>query len=385
MQIIRYLSTYLIAHEKFGLQIKKHGFIKDAVAAIVSKHSTPEAQVQAIYNHVKNKIKWNDEYGIYTTASLKKAYQEGTGNSADINLLLVNMCKQAGFDANPVILSTRDHGRINKIYPILAKFNYVVAHVVLDGKEYLLDATEPFLPINTLPLNCLNGEGYLINKSSAKWIALRQDEKQSHLIQVNLNFTDDLEIEGTINNSYVGYEALNIRNEIKELGKTEYIKEMKEADEELAISNYEIDNLKSLNKNIKEKYEITPEDYIINAGNLIYIDQLLNAKTKENPFKLEKRDYPVDFGCPMSETYMMTFDIPKGYSIEELPKNAMVRLPNNGGLFKYIVNIMNNKVTVVNTIKINQTMFLAEEYEHIKAFFAHIVTKQAEKIVLKKS
>ena len=82
---------------------------------------------------------------------------------------------------------------------------------------------------------------------------------------------------------------------------------------------------------------------------------------------------------------MISFDIPKGYSLEEVPKNTMVRLPNNGGLFKYIVNIMNNKVTVVNTIKINQTMFLAEEYEYIKAFFEHIVTKQAEKIVLKKS
>ena len=43
----------------------------------------------------------------YTTSSLKKAYQEGSGNSADINLLLVNMFKQAGLDANPVILSTR--------------------------------------------------------------------------------------------------------------------------------------------------------------------------------------------------------------------------------------------------------------------------------------
>ena len=148
----------------------------------------------------------------------------------------------------------------------------MVAHVVIEGKEYLLDATEPFLPINSLPFNCQNGEGYLINKSKSKWIALRHDEKQSHFTQVNLAFSDDLEIEGTINNSFIGYEALNIRNEIKEHGKTEYIKERKEADEELAISNYKIDNLETLNKNVKTTYEITPEDYIINAGNLIYID-----------------------------------------------------------------------------------------------------------------
>ncbi len=379
------LTKKMLASEKFGLPLKKRGFIKDIVETIQSVNTSPEAQIQAIYNHVKSKVKWNEDYSFYVTNTLKKAYQEGSGNSADINLLLVNMLKQAGYDANPVILSTRNHGRINKMYPILSKFNYVIAHVQIKDKEYLLDATEPFLPINTLPYNCQNGEGYLINKTNSKWVALRHNEKQSHFTQVNLIFTDDLEVAGTVNNSYVGYEALEVRNELKELGREGFIKELKESNEELEISNYEISNVKKLTENVKEKYEIAPEDYIVNAGSLIYIDPLLNTKTKENPFKLEKREYPVDFGCPTSETYMITFDIPKGYVVEEVPKNTLVRLSNNGGQFKYIVNVMNNKVTVVSTISINQTMFLADEYEYIKAFFEHIVTKQAEKIVLKQS
>ncbi len=379
------LTKKLLTAERFGLQLKKHGFIKATVETIKSTNTTPETQIQAIFNHVKSKMKWNGDYSKYITTTLKKAYQEGSGSSGDINLLLVNMLTQAGFDASPIILSTRNHGRINKIYPILSKFNYVIAHVKIKDKDYLLDATEPFLPINTLPFNCQNGEGYLINKTSSKWIALRHNEKQSHFTQVNLTFSDDLEVTGTISNSYAGYEALDIRNELKELGKEDYIKEVKESNEELDISNYEISNIKVLTESVREKYEITLEDYIVDAGNLIYIDPLLNAKTNENPFKLEKRAYPVDFGCPMNETYMITFDIPKGYVVEEVPKNTLVKLSNNGGLFKYVISIMNDKVTVVSTIKINQTMFLAEEYEYIKAFFEHIVTKQAEKIILKQS
>jgi len=62
-----------------------------------------------LYQHVKEKVTWDDRYGKYTSQDIKEAYNKGKGNVADINLLLVAMLKKAGFSVNPVILSTKSY------------------------------------------------------------------------------------------------------------------------------------------------------------------------------------------------------------------------------------------------------------------------------------
>ena len=74
------------------------------------------------------------------------------------------MLKEAGLEANPVILSTRNNGYVGSItFPNISKFDYVIGHVKIGEKEYLLDATEPYGMPNILPVRCLNGEGLLVN------------------------------------------------------------------------------------------------------------------------------------------------------------------------------------------------------------------------------
>ena len=200
---------------------------------------------------------------------------------------------------------------------------------------------------------------------------------------VELNFNSDGEVEGEIKKTYIGYDALGMRDEYKKLGEKEFVEDLINDNENLAIANVNVKNMTTLNDNVKIEYDVAPEDYFMTAGEMIYIDPLLDEKTKDNPFKLEKREYPVDFGCPIEEVYMFNLEIPEGYSVEELPKTSMVSLPNNGGVFKYSVNTMNNKISILSVIKIKQSLFLPSEYSHIKKFYDIIIAKQSEKIVLK--
>lgn len=378
------LNEQLLEYKQFGLQLKKSRFIKDELIAILDNNQTAESKIQAIYDHVKKKVSWNDKNRIYITTSLAEAYEKGSGSSADINLLLVLMLKEAGFNAYPVILSTRNHGRINEHFsPHLSKFNYVIAYVSEGEKEYLLDATDKDLPMQSLPFNCLNGKGRLVSKSDSRWVDLRNGEKYSHRIAADLKFNFDGEIEGEIKKTYLGYDALNVRDKYKKLGKKEFVENLIKDKEDLAITNITVTNAITLNDNVNIKYKVSPEGYFMNAGNLIYIDPMLDEKTKENPFKLEKREYPVDFGCPIDEIYMFNMEIPEGYSIEEAPKTSMVALPNNGGVFKYSVSTINNKVRILSVIKIKQMVFLPNEYGAIKKFFDVIIAKQSEKLILK--
>jgi hypothetical protein len=56
---------------------------------------------------------------------LETVLREGTGNSADINILLVNLLNKLAITSYPVILSTRDNGTLSPFYPSRSRLNYV--------------------------------------------------------------------------------------------------------------------------------------------------------------------------------------------------------------------------------------------------------------------
>ncbi len=105
---------------------------------------------------------------------------------------------------------------------------------------------------------------------------------------------------------------------------------------------------------------------------------------EENPFKVASRIYPVDFAHPSEDVYICNFIIPEGYAVEEMPKSVVLTLPENAGKFTYMLQISGNRIQVMSKISIGKQVFYAEEYDYLKQFYAALVAKQAEQIVLKK-
>ena len=92
-----------------------------------------------------------------------------TGNTADINLLLVSMLNYAKLNASPILLSTRSNGI--PIFPSRNGFNYVITGVELsNGSVVLLDATNKNAVPNIIPENTLNWFGRIVRKMEPlKW------------------------------------------------------------------------------------------------------------------------------------------------------------------------------------------------------------------------
>jgi len=146
--------------ENFGGQLKeKNYFIEDINTVIAGKQSELEKTL-AVFNFVKSKIKFNDYSSIETDLGVKKAYKEGVGNSADINLNLVNMLRHIGLDAKPVLISTIENGI--PIFPSIAAFDHVIVSVMIGGEKVLLDATNKHNAVNVIDEDNLNFYGYEI-------------------------------------------------------------------------------------------------------------------------------------------------------------------------------------------------------------------------------
>ena len=299
------------------------------------------------------------------------------------NLLLVAALRTAGINADPVILSTRDHGRIHPVYPMIDKFNYVIAHAVVDNKGVVLDATDKYLGFGQLPERCLNFKGRLISPSQSRWIELSSLGESVSMITAELDITPQGQLKGKMNISSTGYDALNRRKQIID-NQEEFLKKLKDKNQHWEIIDHQFQNLKNLNEKMVCEYELELTDMAQNAGDVIFINPLLSEGLDENPFKQETRKYPVDMVYPRSFIIHMTLNLPEGYEVDEMPEPARILLPDNGGAFSYNITKLGDKLQVMSNYSLKKAFFMPEDYRGLKEFHDIVVTKCAEQVVLKK-
>ncbi len=376
------LDKKLKQSESFGLALRRSGYYKDQLEVIKASSSGQLETMQKIYAFVQNRMEWNGSKKMMSSG-LKKAFDERKGNSADINLLLVSMLRSADISADPVILSTRDHGKVLEYYPIISKFNYVIAGVTIDDKLYLLDATDSYCAVGTLPYRCLNKRGRMISDNST-WVDLIRDNRLVNMTQVKMKLTDEGSFEGTYTEQTKGYTAATRRKLITSKGKDEYVTDRFKDMTGWNINSFTFDNLESKDAPLVSTYEVALSETAEALGDLIYFNPVFSETFKENPFKTETRFYPVDYGSQTAHTYIANIEIPEGYVIDEMPENTALALPNRAGVFRYSVTKNGSTIQLVSSISIQQTEFNSEEYPGLREFYNKIVDTHNQQIVLKK-
>ena len=103
---------------------------------------------------------------------------------------------------------------------------------------------------------------------------------------------------------------------------------------------------------------------------------------ESNPFKQEKREFPIEYGFGTQTKLALTINIPEGFKVESLPANVAYGLSDGLGSFKYTLANQETSIQVLVTIDINTPIFSADFYADLKAFYAEIIKKENEKIVL---
>jgi hypothetical protein len=298
----------------------------------------------------------------------------------------VTALNAAGIPAEAVLLSTREHGELNKLYPNLSDFNYVIAKANIGDKSYLLDATEPLLPFGMLPLRCLNDQGrvFSLDKPSY-WIDMATKQRENVTYALNLTLQDDGKLKGTITRYSSGYSGYLRREQIKKFNTVdEYVENLGEKLHKIKILKSDIANLDTLDQALGETYEIEMNVYDnLNHSRLTFNPFLLNQVTT-NPFKLTERDFPVDWGMPSDERYILTVHLPAQYAIENPQQPVAFSMPNKGGKFFSNFESDNNTFTFSYVTQFNKSVYGPEEYPYLKELYNKIILSEKNEIVFKK-
>jgi len=356
---------------------------------------TEDEKIAHIYEYVRSNFNWNDELGIFRDEGIKKLLKMKTGNVGDINLLLVNLLRQAGVDAMPYATKVRSHGMLNTINASRSELNYLLAYVKKEDSYILLDATSKYAPVGQLPTRAVNLKGIVIKEKSAEVIDITNPNKA--IYQAVCDYTIDMETPSLIGvgkSKKKDYAATLYRldkdysDEEEDTDEDDDAEEDEDAEEDIIIENEleytSIEGLEDLSSDISFEYTENIYNEISVIGDQIFIDAMLDFGRDENPFFEESREMPVFFSSLPKVNYVMSIAIPEGYKLESTPEPVKLSLEGRKMSFGYKVTEMNGKLNIYYSFSAAVDVFEPIEYKGIKQIYDSMVEKSKEKIVLSK-
>lgn len=374
------LITELLKDSDFGKYINKAEKISSKlISKEIGDLKTVKEKFNYILDYVKNNYNWNNNNGKYATKSPGKFIEEKNGSCADINLFTIGLLNAAGIDAYPVLISTRENGKIKFDYPFANAFNYVIILAEVEDEKILTDATESMNLNNRIPARCINDRGLIIKEDKVEWIGLECMFPSEIKTNIQIEIPDNENILTSISKTTTEYEALYYRN--YDTDNIENIKNRIEAKGfNLIDSTINVQNQSDKEKPYILTYKQTGKPEVINEK--FYISPFLNEVITDNPLKQKERTYPVDLTYPKQRTYNTSILIPDGYKVEYLPSEHKIK----NHLFELTYSIANedNKLNLKFDYFFKNPIYSPNDYSKIKFYFNEIIKKGNEKIVLSK-
>ncbi|WP_214229295.1 DUF3857 domain-containing protein [Pedobacter sp. B4-66] len=377
----------LVSEKAFGDQMKRKDVFKELLPQILGNVSDDLNKAKAIYTYIGKNIKMNGFIGIYSETNIKTALEKHSGNTGDINLALIAALSAANLDAEAVILSTRANGVVNNLYPVISDFDYVVAKVNIGDQSYLLDASQPLLPFGLLPLQCINGNGRVINlKKPSYWYDLKASQKESTKYILDGELTSDGKLKGKLTTYSSGYAALKKRQRIVAANSVdEYVEKLDEQMPGISILKHSIENVDSLDNPLIEIYEIDMKVFDNLNADQSYFNPFFINRISKNPFNLNERNYPVDLGAANEERITMIIKLPANISVADKPKDMSLALADNGGKYLTSTAMQDDSFIFNQMLQFNKPIYDSEDYLSLKEFYSRIIQLQKTDIVFKKT
>jgi hypothetical protein len=373
----------LMERDDFGKLVNAaNGWLHDYWKPLLKDATSEEEKAHRLFKYVRNHFTCTDSRALIASQSLRNIVKTTKGNVSDINLLLVALFRNAGFAANPVIMSTRENGYSNPVYPLINRYNYVVAEVIVNNRKVLLDASKPQMGFGKIPSYCYNGSARVLD-AAATLVELLPDS----LMEREVSFFNVSNASGKWMGRFSQvpgiYGSAVMRAEIKEKGQENFTKDLKSSlGTSVKLAAVTLDSLD--NPEVAFKYTCDFE-WNTDGEDLLYMNPVFKGRYAENPFKAATRLYPVEMPYAIDETYVAAIETPEGYELDEMPKSARMLMNEEGDAsFDYLISNSKGITSMRMQLKINRTFFDPSEYDMLREFFNHVVAKQNEQLVFKK-
>ncbi len=377
------IHNELVKNENFGLQLEKTVLGSASLIDEANGLVDAEMKMKYLYNQVRKTITWNEEYAIFTDKGISKTWDSKSGNTADINLLLIKLLTDAGLKAMPILFSTRSHGLVNTLYPFINQFNTVLAFVVIKDKTFVLDATNKVINYKLIPEAVVNSNGFIPEGENGRWkeiVSGKQKYKIMAAVKGEIDAAGIMTGSGLVNcYDYARVQRCENWATNKEQFKDDHFIKPYPA---LKIEDITINNLDADSLPLEQKIKFS--SVLNSSGAYRYFSMNIFSDLEINPFVANNRVSDIDFGIPQDYTIFGNYSIPPEYMFDGVPENLTLTTPDNGIVFSRAVQVEANLLNVRMTVEFKKTFYPADQYADFAAFYKKMFDKLNEQVVIKR-
>jgi len=338
---------------------------------------------KSVYGFLQNRMVYNGKYSI-ATYDLKDNYKTKNGDKADINMLLTLMLREAGFEANPMVIGCKHKGEV--LFAEVSSFNALVCALQLGDEFYLLDASEQNAKFGQIPVDLMNGYGLIVRDDGTS-ISYPTETKTHSMSRAIVNVELDPEtyvVRGSLKNQLTDYLAWEYRDASKDKDRENLVEALEAGYNLLSIDNFAEKDIDNETKPVVLSYDFTYEDAVEDINGQLYVAPFLFFGETENEFDEEERQYPIDVEYPYSQSYNISFSVPEGYEVSSLPEGKKISIEDGIGSLTYNSSLVGRKIQIGLTVKINYAMIPVDYYRGLKTLYSEFVEISKSKIVLSK-
>ena len=366
------------SNKDLGRQLKYSNHFKAKLPASILAISDDLERAKAVYYFVQSNMNWDNRKSFIENIRVKDAFDKRAGNSSEINLSLINALEAANIDSKIMAISTRDNALPTKQYPVITDFNYAIVFLEIDNKKYFLDATEKYAQFGVLPFRALNVEGRVLDfKKGSYWEPISVLDRNMHYVNIQMEVDDKGLFHGKTNEVSTGQVALSKRQENNNLTSNVLLERKQSANESVNITNLQIENDKDLEQPYKENFTFSLHNQPIGSS-LYFHPFVLKTYFNKNPFSQKTRQYPIDFGFPITNNYLISIDVKDQYEIVKVPTNRILKLPENDGELSVVYETVDSKVNIRLNLKLNTASYSPEAYKSLNEFFDMLIKIQSQ-------
>lgn len=361
--------------EDFGLQLNKKHLVEDLLPAELKNITNKKDRADAILKFVQKNYKYNGEDQLYTDKGIKNLINTKIGNSAEINMLLIMLFREAHLMAYPVVLPTIDRGKILDYSPSITQLNYTFA-AVQDGENYFYyDATDKSAGVFELPPKILNDRGILLADNEAVVLNIYFPDISTTYLTVDAKLNDDRTFSGSFKDRDTHIYARLVNKQYED-GATDFQKTYKD---KYTFPFTDIKSGLQENGDFETSFNFTSDTFIDTVGDKLIFNPLLFLYTQKHAYNQTKeRRSPIEFYSANERIKKVTITLPKGYVFENVPKSKKFRTEDNAIEYVYYVEQNGSQLIVETTTKIDNYMFPKEYYPAFKQIFDNITKLEGQ-------
>lgn len=385
----RKVNENLLNHSRFGGVMNSTGFLNDFAKETKAKNLSTKEKIQAAYDYIQANLKWNGSNALLASTDLRNKFLvTHDGSSADINLTLIALLNKMDVVTYPIVLSTRSNGLLVEFSPTITKLNYVIAYVQDKDVEMLIDATSSHVGTpGILPARCINGNGLLVKKDNEQWLSLSRNVSHIQRQFINVTVEDGGVAKAKVFQDYMGYGYMEWMDDLKSSNADKEIQRNKIQKEypDLNIVSYEVSKMDPKTNSGKETIEVDLSSQLIDAGGEFIFNPFVMFDYSSNPFKSEERKFPVDLNYPREVSTTITVQLPKGYSVKQVPASMKYSNTDGSASFTYLASSSGSNLQFKVVLKITKYIFTESEYKDLRMFFSEVVKKISTPVELSKT